>query len=255
MVTFVDQVQLVSQREGQAPALATAAEPSAPEPTQAAATSGTLGWRRGTFRGCWRDLRLPFPLTGKSLPERGDRGLGGRPGLQRLREVEAPTYGVAARLLKIHRRQIDCNQIALRIAHEPIGKGRLQRFAGGGEAGLRIVDPLADIFGPEAQVGLFERLPIAADLEHVAPVGAKVGIAAGQGRHLHGLAGREVEDADIGRFNQRVAELLERGRAILTGPAGGEVEPRRGSPVEAGAERRQRAEVAERGHQPHWRWQ
>ena len=102
---------------------------------------------------------------------------------------------------------------------------------------------LVDIVRAQTQVGLGERLPVAAELDHVAAVGLEVRIAAGDCVDEHGLPGREVEDARIGRIENRIAKLVDGRRAFLAGPAGDEIDPVDRREVRARADRRQRAEV------------
>ena len=61
----------------------------------------------------------------------------------------------------------------------------------------------------------------------------------------HRLAGGEIEDPRAGRFEHRIAELVDRRRPFLASPAGDEVEPVDRRPVRARADRRQRPEVRE----------
>ena len=81
-----------------------------------------------------------------------------------------------------------------------------------------------DEVGAQAKVGLGEGLPVAAQLPDVAAVGLEIGIAAGDRVDQHRLAGREVEDARVGRVENRVAELVDRRRPFLASPAGDEAE-------------------------------
>ena len=100
-----------------------------------------------------------------------------------------------------------------------------------------------DIFRAQIEVGLLERLPVAAYLQHVPAVGEQIGIAAGNRGDFHCLASREVKDTCIGGFKDRIAELLYAWRSLFPGPAGDKIEPLDGRPVRPCADRRQRAEV------------
>ena len=54
-----------------------------------------------------------------------------------------------------------------------------------------------------------------------------------------------LENARAGRFQDWVAQLLDRRRALLAGPAGDQIEPLDWRPVEPRSERRQSAEVGQ----------
>ena len=72
-----------------------------------------------------------------------------------------------------------------------------------------------DVIGAKPKVRFLERLPVAAELEDVAPVRLQVGIAAGDRGNEHGLAGGEIENPRAGRVQHRIAELVDRRRALL----------------------------------------
>ena len=255
----------MGEREGQAPALPAAEPPAAKAATATEPASAFLRWRSPGF---WRGWRRAFaeggvaacPCSARCWVKRwrnaaiaaSDGGLDAS-GLVKVKPQRSVSRrdcskltGVRSTRTRRPRHEARHRTIG-RIALEPIGESRLKRLARRREAGLRTVDRLADIFGAQAQVGLFERLPVAADLEHVAAIRIERGIAAGERRHEYRLIAGEVEERDARRLDQRIAELLERRRAFLAGPAGVEVELRGRRPVEPRPEAGQRAEVAELG--------
>ena len=126
-------------------------------------------------------------------------------------------------MIEIDRREVDPDQLARRIAHEPLGERRLDRLRHN-DVRDGPVDPLVHIIGTKAKIGIRQRLPIAAELEHRPAVRLQVRIAAGDRRHQHRLPGREIENPSPGSLQQRIAELVDCRRTFLAAPAGDEVE-------------------------------
>src|SRR6185503_10191269 len=89
-----------------------------------------------------------------------------------------------------------------------------------GEVLDRPVDRLLNIFAAKPEIGLLERLPVGAELEHVAQVRLEIRVAAGDRSHEHRLTGGEVEDSRARSFERRIAELVDGRRTFLAGPAG-----------------------------------
>ena len=108
------------------------------------------------------------------------------------------------------------------------------------------------IIGGERKVGAGRRPGAAADqpeggagAEDVAIVGDQQRIAAVDAGDVDRLAADEIEDARIGRDEDRIAELLDARRAVLVGDVDREFERLDRLPAHAVAERAQRAEVGE----------
>ena len=208
------------------------------------AARGRVG--RGRTRSCCRRPERPVRGTlAEARAQGGDLLAAGRAGGERLGEVEAPAQRVAARAVGVDRAQVDAGQLAARIALEAAGEGGFERGGDRGKADLRIVDRLAHEVGAQPQVELFRGLPIAAELEDGAAVGVEGGVAAGQRGDGDALPVDRVEEVDVGGLDQRIAELLEAGRAFFAREAGEQVEPRGGGPVEPRAIVDERAEVAQ----------
>ncbi len=221
---LVDQVELVGKREGQSSALSAAAEtPAAKSARTAFAAAGTCAGR-AAFRW-WRWLIALSALAGETFPECRPRRFGRRLAGQRLGEIKSPAECVPSRFLEVQRPKVDRDKGAIFVTNETIRKGSFQRLAGGRNIALGIVNRLPDIFGAKPEVGLVERLPVTADLEDVARIGPEVRIAAGECRHRHRLTGRKIENADVGRFDERITQLLKARRSLLPVPARCQVEP------------------------------
>ena len=131
-----------------------------------------------------------------------------------------------------------------RCADEALGKRGLDR-RGDLDIRDRPGNRRVDIIGAQAKVGLLKRLPVAAELPHIAAIGLKVRIAAGDRVDQHRLARGEVEDARAGRIEHRIAELVDGRRPFLAREAGQQVQPVDRRPVGPGAELGQRAEIGQ----------
>ena len=239
-----------------APAAGTTATEAAPAATAAAraARTRTAAFAGGPVR---RGAGRAFAAAGEGavrLQPLRDPGVARGPerfeqllvrNLQRHGQVESPAQllGILAQI--VHRARIDGDQHAIGIADETIGKRRLDRGGGRGQAGGGVVDPGADIVGDQRQIGRRHRFPVGAQLQHAAAVGHQIGVAPAQLRHAGGLARAIIEHAHVERRDLRIAELLHGGRAVLVRLRPEQAQPPGRPPVQPVAELGERAEIGQ----------
>ena len=165
--------------------------------------------------------------------------------LQPFREVEAPAQFRLVGALEVDGTVVDQQQLPICVAQETLRKCGFDFGRRGGEAGNRAGDLGADIISLKAEIRVLDRAEAAAEFPDLPAIRRQIGIAAVDPGDLHRLPGGIIEHADVGRGDERIAQLLDGRRAIFRGVGGDELGDFHRAPGDAAAPGDQIAEIGQ----------